>query len=686
MGACQVLGEPCDGEPGLYGHFLPSWRFSSCRWWWRPVRRPWARTNAGYKSPDNSWTDSPAAYYGNTDEASLTLVSPIDLSGTTAPQLKFWHHNRFEAGYDFGYIEVKTSDAQNPPWRTIASYSGSVTNPAGNVGSASVKSQESSPEPGSPPQAASTGPWVLEQLSLAAYAGQPSVLVRFRIETDASVVEDGWYLDDIAIGDLPAAVTLNPVAGPTKTSLGLSWSTSDAADFASYKVVRSESAGVTLNDAVIATLTGNNQLIEALPNIANPDLVITEITWTPLDIVDGGTVSLVASVNNQGVGDTLKDFFVRFEVDGNLVGSQKVTGIEQNETRQITPNWIAGPGPHVVRALADSTGTISEDDESNNDRQENSHVVLASDLLIAEMDWNPATFEDGALVTISARVENWGSGDTLRSFAVRFEVDGVNLGSRTVSGLASGDFTVVNRNWIATPGTHVAKAIADANNAVVESDGNNNERTIGLPEVTAGDLLVTEIIEWLPAGQVEYRDGGTVNFTATVENRGSGDTTREFRVGFEVDGAAIGSHLVSAGLAVGGEVDVTQSWTATPGVHTVKAIADNTGVIVEINEGNNDRSKELAEVPAADLLVSGIALPPGYINDGDQVPITATVRNDGGSTVRGFYVRFEVDGQLLGRNFIPNGLAAVATVDVVRNWTAIPGVTRQGSWWTTTAA
>ena len=217
---------------------------------------PWARTNADSRSPDNSWTDSPEAYYGNTDEASLTLVSPINLSGITAPQLKFWHHYRFEAGYDFGYVEISTSDGAS--WNRIASYSGSVTNPAGSVGPTSTKSLESSPDPGSPLQAASTEPWVLEQLSLAAYAGEASVLVRFRIKTDATVVEDGWYLDDIAIADLPAAVVLDPVSGATKTSLGLSWSTSDAADFASYKVIRSESAGVTLNDTVVATLTGPN--------------------------------------------------------------------------------------------------------------------------------------------------------------------------------------------------------------------------------------------------------------------------------------------------------------------------------------------------------------------------------------------------------------------------------------------
>ncbi len=219
---------------------------------------PWARTNNDFNSPVNSWTDSPAAYYGNSVDVSLTLASPIDLSATASPQLKFWHHYRFERGFDFGYVEVSSSDGAS--WTIIATYSGSAVDPlAAEAQAASSKSEESgSPEPGSPLEAASVEPWVLEQLSLAAYGGEASVLVRFRVNTDESVVEDGWYLDDIAIDDQPAAVVLDPVSGATNTSLDLSWSTSDAADFASYQVFRSESPGVTFNDTLVATLTGPN--------------------------------------------------------------------------------------------------------------------------------------------------------------------------------------------------------------------------------------------------------------------------------------------------------------------------------------------------------------------------------------------------------------------------------------------
>ena len=140
----------------------------------------------------------------------------------------------------------------------IATYSGSVADPYKGAARAAASSKDGSAGSKAPLEAASVEPWVLEQLSLAAFAGQASVLVRFRVKTDASVVEDGWYVDDIAIDDLPAAVNLDPVSGASKASLDLSWSSGDATDFARYEVYRSDSPGVSFNDALVATLTGPN--------------------------------------------------------------------------------------------------------------------------------------------------------------------------------------------------------------------------------------------------------------------------------------------------------------------------------------------------------------------------------------------------------------------------------------------
>jgi hypothetical protein len=73
--------------------------------------------------------------------------------------------------------------------------------------------------------------------------------------TDASVVKDGWYLDDIAIAESSTLTIVSTVVPATKSSLKLSWQANTDSDFASYKVFRSLSSSVTANDTLVTTIT-----------------------------------------------------------------------------------------------------------------------------------------------------------------------------------------------------------------------------------------------------------------------------------------------------------------------------------------------------------------------------------------------------------------------------------------------
>ena len=41
--------------------------------------------------------------------------------------------------------------------------------------------------------------WTREQIDLAAFSGFANVLVRFRLVSDGTVVQDGWYIDDVVV-------------------------------------------------------------------------------------------------------------------------------------------------------------------------------------------------------------------------------------------------------------------------------------------------------------------------------------------------------------------------------------------------------------------------------------------------------------------------------------------------------
>ncbi len=185
----------------------------------------WGVTPAASSSPVNSATDSPGAFYANNTDASLTLAAGISLSGIARPVLGFQHRYSLEPGYDYVRIEVSTNGGTS--WSApLASWSGEKTGFGG------------------------------EQVELSAFGSSTAFKVRFRLQTDGSVVRDGWYVDDVRIGSAPPAASLNAAAAIARNSLALTWSAAAAGDFASYEIYRSLTPGVDWRTAwKVATLT-----------------------------------------------------------------------------------------------------------------------------------------------------------------------------------------------------------------------------------------------------------------------------------------------------------------------------------------------------------------------------------------------------------------------------------------------
>jgi hypothetical protein len=128
----------------------------------------WAITTEASSSPVHSWTDSPGGEYGDGWNTSLTapVVDLGDLEGVT---LEFAHIYDIEAGYDYGYVEYSTDGGVSwePP---VAAFSGTATSS-----------------------------WDTVSIDLSDLDGVADARIRFRLETDGGVTEDGWHIDDIVI-------------------------------------------------------------------------------------------------------------------------------------------------------------------------------------------------------------------------------------------------------------------------------------------------------------------------------------------------------------------------------------------------------------------------------------------------------------------------------------------------------
>jgi len=133
---------------------------------WTPEGE-WAITEEASASPSHSWTDSPGGEYD--DYWDFSLTSPmLDFFSVAGVTLEFSHIYDLETGYDYAYVEYSTDGGAT--WSTARSFNGT-----GHLS------------------------WESVEIDLADLDHAADARIRFRIDTDVSITEDGWHIDDIVI-------------------------------------------------------------------------------------------------------------------------------------------------------------------------------------------------------------------------------------------------------------------------------------------------------------------------------------------------------------------------------------------------------------------------------------------------------------------------------------------------------
>ncbi|NNK70180.1 MAG: T9SS type A sorting domain-containing protein [Flavobacteriaceae bacterium] len=144
----------------------------------------WNTTTADFVSSPTSITDSPLGVYANNSNTEIVLSDPVDLTGAAAAYLNFNAKWEIEDGFDYAQVEVSVDDGSN--W--IPQCGIFTNNGSGNQSGAS----------GEPVYDGIQSSWVQESIDLSDYLEQ-NVLLRFKLVSDASVREDGFYFDDLEI-------------------------------------------------------------------------------------------------------------------------------------------------------------------------------------------------------------------------------------------------------------------------------------------------------------------------------------------------------------------------------------------------------------------------------------------------------------------------------------------------------
>ena len=160
------------------------------------------------------------------NNADWSLYTPhIDVSTATLPIVDFWHYYQTEEGHDGGVVEVSTDEGLS--WNIVDPEDGYPT------------AMTTGPLSGSDAFSGSSDSWVYSSFDLSDYIGR-EVMMRFRLVSDGSTSDLGWYIDDFgyhqAFGVVDGNVDLayyEPDSGALVeiADLGLSTITDTAGDF-----------------------------------------------------------------------------------------------------------------------------------------------------------------------------------------------------------------------------------------------------------------------------------------------------------------------------------------------------------------------------------------------------------------------------------------------------------------------
>ena len=134
----------------------------------------------GHSEPNVATDSKNGALYLSSSNTWFRYVPAISLASSLNPFLTWSEKFSTEAGLDFCYPQISTDGGTS--WTSLLVAGRSGTNP-------------------------SWPNWDTTRVDLSSYIGQSNVRIRFLLTSDATNNFDGWYVDDVILGD---AVTTSP--------------------------------------------------------------------------------------------------------------------------------------------------------------------------------------------------------------------------------------------------------------------------------------------------------------------------------------------------------------------------------------------------------------------------------------------------------------------------------------------
>ena len=379
----------------------------------------------------------------------------------------------------------------------------------------------------------------------------------------------------------------------------------------------------------------------------------------------------VTAVVENPAGEQAGAFSVVFLLDGVEFDRKFLFALPANGATEVVGEldpYELGllPGTYAISVVVDLDDQVIEQDEGNN--------TISSALALQSPDVFPTsiTFDKTVVrldeeVRISAEIRNGGAGTAkgvevgLYVGQVRFASAEIDLIGRGLSVSVEGILVPDALGLDDAPAVHQIRVVVDPNNRLPELDEANNLMTRSLtilaPALKRSELHL-ESVELNPASPIELGRSSTLTVSTVVANTGRA-AAEDFDLAFyyRVKGAvrwepfscADGLSCHIASLASGAQTRVNATLSLgllTAGVYEVRASADSTGVIDELDESNNTLVTTLTLLAARlpDLsfcLAQPVTIAPStQVHKGQTLRLDACISNVGDAEAGAFDVRF----------------------------------------------
>jgi len=252
------------------------------------------------------------------------------------------------------------------------------------------------------------------------------------------------------------------------------------------------SVGIDVLNETFYYLRGANK---NMPD-GNADLTVTSVAIDAGSYSAGDTVTVNATVKNQGTSDVNRSFSVVYTLDGRTMGAVVLANLSAGASINISYNWTVLPGTHVIGVVADPNGLVPESNEGNNGRMLTVADVAGPDLTIETVTVQPVPSEDGNFINVTVTVANVGTVDATNDIEVMVLNGTRGLGSVFIQGIAGGKNATVTLIVLGLVATANMTVYADWGDRTLETDETNNTYTL------AGSIVP-------PAGQTIQAKKGT---------------------------------------------------------------------------------------------------------------------------------------------------------------------------------